>query len=288
MSRTRGSTRAEHVGLAGALVGVVGEPGGDQRGRELVRPEAAIGAPLSCGWPERVAAKHSSRTGSRTTPDQRPVGILARDADRELGNAEQEVDRPVERVDHPAQLAVAASGRPPRRGSRRRAGGRRARRGSPPRRPGRPRTRGRSGVLLARICRLVVPEARRAARRPRRGRPRARRRAARAPAADSLTGPVVHDRAGRPRRAPWDHPRADEHGGHSRRAGRVRRPRRRHRRRAPRRAVARAASSRGPAPGDASRRSGAGPTGRWRTPGTRRSRVAGSLVSVASPRSAGR
>ena len=103
-----GSTRATTSAWRAANP-VVAESGGDHRHPEAVRavPPLSIGAPFSVASPERVAANTSSRIGSSTTPAIVPAGVLASHADRERRDLVEVVDRPVERVDDPAQVAVS-------------------------------------------------------------------------------------------------------------------------------------------------------------------------------------
>ena len=140
---------------------------------------------------------------------ERAGRVLARDADRERRDPEQEVDRPVERVDDPAQLARRRSRRPPPPGSRRR--GRRRAEHLPD------RALGREVGLGHQVGRAALACARPRARSPKRARqlgrrrlapPRARPRAA--PAHRSRHPPgsigcsrapaIIRPECGRPRR----------------------------------------------------------------------------------------
>ena len=108
MSRTRGSSAGDDAACARAHLGVVAEAGGDQRRGQLAAcSDAPIGSPSSVGG--AAAPRRAELVAHRVVDDadQRPLGVLDRDADRPLRDAEEEVHRAVERVDDPAQAARA-------------------------------------------------------------------------------------------------------------------------------------------------------------------------------------
>ena len=108
-----GQHLAQHVRLAGAHLRVIAEAGRDHRGRQVRRaPTVAIGSPFSVGDPDRVASKRSSRIGSSTTPATVPAASSQATLTRERRDSEQIVDRPVERVDDPAQASAPPSADP--------------------------------------------------------------------------------------------------------------------------------------------------------------------------------
>ena len=71
------------------------------------RPDAAIGAPFSVGAVDRPAANALVAHRVQHDADETPSASSQATLTANCGHPEEEVGRPVERVDHPAQLAVA-------------------------------------------------------------------------------------------------------------------------------------------------------------------------------------
>ena len=283
-----GSTRATTSRLACAHA--------RRRSRTRSRPSRSTGphvrrlrsrSPFSVGGPD--PRRREALLADRVEHDAGDASrrVLAGDADGEHRDPEQVVDRAVERIDDPAQPSAgrrpARSRRPPRRGSRRPAGARRARRGSPSRRRRRRRTRGRSGCVFERTPAGALAEPRPQLGRGGLRRPRARSRAARARRSRScprfyrmIRRPIARCCAPQRRglaiiRARCGRPRQSRGSRRSSSAARAPTPSDARRggceSRARRPTARRAASS----------RSGAGRTGRSRTPGMSLLGLAGSL-----------
>ena len=91
----------------GADRGVVAESGRHQRGRELVAVRGGDRGAVELGRARPRGREGLVGDRVQHDPRQHPFAVLTGDAGGELGDPEQEVDRPVERIDQPPQLAVA-------------------------------------------------------------------------------------------------------------------------------------------------------------------------------------
>ena len=175
-----GSTRADERRLQLPLGGGVGEAGADERARQR---RGRGDAQLPSVERAAVAARGGERLAVQRVVDdcgERVLGVAAGDRDGPLGNAVEEVDGAVERIDDPlGARSRRALPRPPRRAGRRPAARRAAARRSAPRHRGRRRRPDRSASSCDRRRRPGRGSARRAAPRPP-GRPARRGRGGRA------------------------------------------------------------------------------------------------------------
>ena len=110
----RRAAHAAHVAYAAGAVPRRSAPGARERPRRRRSRSRPAPRPAPCAAARRPRARPVSRRrrapprrslprqGSWTTPATVPCDILGGHADAPLGQAEEEVDGPVERVDHPA------------------------------------------------------------------------------------------------------------------------------------------------------------------------------------------
>src|SRR5206468_12502027 len=94
-------------GLTGSDGGLVTEARGHHRPSQVVTGGRRQGRPVQTGGTRAGGGEALLSDRVEDDPGQPTARVLAGHADRKGRNPEQEVDRAVERVDDPPQLAVA-------------------------------------------------------------------------------------------------------------------------------------------------------------------------------------